>query len=134
MCDLTSGCINMFSCFMSYILGWSKNSIGLLATEIYSTSVIKKQSNNSQDHVLFPLSIELIEVTLVNNIVQISGAEFHSTSSVHCIVCSPPQVKSPSIIIYPHLPFSIYPQPPPIPRNHYTLVLVSFSYKMGFYI
>ena len=31
----------------------------------------------------------------------VAGAEFYNTSSVHCIVCSPPQVRSLSITIYP---------------------------------
>ena len=51
----------------------------------------------------------LIGVTLVNKIIQVSGAQFYNTSSVHCSVCSPPQVKSPSITIYPPYP------PPPLP-------------------
>ena len=37
--------------------------------------------------------IGFIMVTLVNKIIRVSGAQFHNTSSVHCIVCSPPQVK-----------------------------------------
>ena len=40
---------------------------------------------------------------------QVSSAQFFNTSSVHCIMCSLPQVKSSSITIYssynlPHLP------------------------------
>ena len=62
------------------------------------------------------LFIEFIGVTLVNKIIQVSGAQFYNTSSVHCIVCSSPQVKSPSFNIYPsytllhlHLPTSPAP-------------------------
>ena len=40
-------------------------------------------------------------VTLVNKIIQVSGVQFDNTSSAHCVVCSPPQVKSPSVTIYP---------------------------------
>ena len=43
--------------------------------------------------------IEFIEVTLVNKITEVSGAQFHSTLSLHSIVCLPPQAKSPSITI-----------------------------------
>ena len=39
----------------------------------------------------FFLFIEFIGVTLVNKIIQVSGTRFHNTSSVHCIVCSPPK-------------------------------------------
>ena len=49
---------------------------------------------------LFFLFIEFIGVTLVNKIIQVSDTQFYNTSSVHGIVCSPPQVKSPSITIY----------------------------------
>ena len=41
---------------------------------------------------LSPPFIDCIGVTLVNRIMQVSGAQFHNTSSVHCTVCSPPQV------------------------------------------
>ena len=48
---------------------------------------------------------------LVNKIIQISGAQFHKTSSAHCIVCSP-QVESPSIAI--NLPFTVPYLPTPL--------------------
>ena len=58
-----------------------------------------------------------IGVTLVNKIVQVSGAQLHNTSPVYCIVCSPPKVKSSSITIYsplyPHLPL-----PPSFPSGN----------------
>ena len=54
----------------------------------------------------FFLFIEFIGVTLANKIIQASGAQFYNTSSVYCAVCSPSQVKSPSITIYPPIPFS----------------------------
>ena len=44
--------------------------------------------------------IELIRETLVDKIIQVSGVQFSNASSVYCIACSAPQVKSPSIIIY----------------------------------
>ena len=40
---------------------------------------------------------EFIRMTLVNKIIEVSGVQFSNTSTVHCIVCSPPQVKSPFI-------------------------------------
>ena len=50
--------------------------------------------------------IEFIGVTLVNKIIQVSGSEFYNTTSV-CLLCSLPQVKSPSITIYlPPIPSS----------------------------
>ena len=53
--------------------------------------------------------IEFVGVTLVNKIIQVSGAQFYNTSSVHCTVCSPlpPHPKSslcPSPFSAPHLP------------------------------
>ena len=53
---------------------------------------------------LFFLFFGFIGVTLANKIIQVSGAQFHNTSSVHCMACSPPQVKSPSVTIYPSSP------------------------------
>ena len=49
---------------------------------------------------------EFIGVTLVNKIIQVLGAQFCCTSSVRCIVSSPSQVKSRSIIICPPYPSS----------------------------
>ena len=63
--------------------------------------------------VLFFLFIEFIGVTVVTKIIQISGAQLHSTSCVHFIVCSSPQVKSPSV--------TIYMPPPTTPSNHHTV-------------
>ena len=37
------------------------------------------------------LFIEFIGMTLVNKIIQVSGAQFHNTSSVYCIACLPPK-------------------------------------------
>ena len=56
-------------------------------------------------------------MTLVNN--YIGFRCFYYTSSVYCIMCSPPQVKSPSLTIYhPHtlLPF------PSV--NHHTVICI----------
>ena len=57
------------------------------------------------------LFIEFVGVTLVNKILQVSGAQFYYTSSVYCTVCSPPQVRPPSTTTYPPYP----PPPPPTP-------------------
>ena len=51
-------------------------------------------------------------MTTGNKIIQVSGAQFHNILSVLCIVCSPPQVKSPSITVYP-----LY-TPLPLPSTH----------------
>ena len=47
---------------------------------------------NPHDH--FLIFIDFIGVTLVKKIMQVSGAQFYNTSCVHCIMCSPPQVRS----------------------------------------
>ena len=65
---------------------------------------------------VFFLFIEFIGVILVNKIIQVSGAQFHNTSSVPCIVCSPPQLTSPSITFYPHYTL-FHHLPPPFPSN-----------------
>ena len=54
-------------------------------------------------------------MALVNKIVSVSGVQFYNTSSVHCIVCSPPQVKSPPITIHPLSTLFPLPHPPPFP-------------------
>ena len=43
-------------------------------------------------------------MTLVIKIIQVSGVQFYNMSSLYCIVCSPPQVKFPSITN--HFPFA----------------------------
>ena len=55
-------------------------------------------------------------------IIEVSGAQLYSTSFVHCIVCSPCQVKSVSITIYP--PFTLLHRPPSLlpPSNHHSIV------------
>ena len=67
--------------------------------------------------------IEFIGMTLVNKFIQVSGVQFYNTSSVYCIVYSPPQVKS-SIIIYPSLPSSTSPSSPFPYGSHCTVVCV----------
>ena len=62
--------------------------------------------------VFYDFLIEFIGVTLVNKIIQVSEAQVYNTSSVHCTVCSPPQVKSPFITIYLPIPSSTTPTPP----------------------
>ena len=66
--------------------------------------------------------IELIGVTLVNKIIQVSVVQFYNTSSVHCIVCSPPQVKSPSTTS-PTLPH---------PNNPHTVVHIHEFFPLFF--
>ena len=59
----------------------------------------------------------------------VSGVQSHNISTVYCTVCSPAQVKSPSITIYPPLPFSTYPLPPfPL----VVTILLSVSMKIIF--
>ena len=53
--------------------------------------------------------IECIQVTLVNKIMQVSGAQFYNTSSVYCIVCP--------VSVHHHLSL-LYPPPPSPPYNH----------------
>ena len=52
--------------------------------------------------------------------------QFYNTSSVHCIVCSPHKIKSPSITIYLPIVSSISPIPlPPFPSgNHHSVVCI----------
>ena len=71
----------------------------------------------------FFLCCEFIEVTLVNKVIQVSGAQFNNTSSVHCVVYSPPLLKSPSTTIYPM--HTLCPSPPTI--TMLLSVFMSFS-------
>ena len=64
------------------------------------------------------LSIEFIRVTLVSKIIKVSGAQFYNPSSVHYILCLPPQDKSPSITIYPPIHVSSSPNPNPLGSHH----------------
>ena len=67
---------------------------------------------------------------LVNKMKLVSGAQFHNMSSVHCIVCSPPQVKSSSITIYTPMPSYTYPSS--ASGSHPTVVWMSFSLCFSF--
>ena len=66
----------------------------------------------------FFLFIEFIGVTLVNKIIQVSGAQFYNISFVQSTVCSPPQVKSPSITIHLPHPLLYYPHFSPQKSPH----------------
>ena len=62
----------------------------------------------------FKKIIEVIGVILVNKILQVSDGQFYNTSSVPCILCSPPQVRSLSITVSSPLPIShLLPPFPP---------------------
>ena len=88
-----------------------------------STGTYSREGECGLFYFPFLVFIECIGMTLGNKIIQVSGAKFYPTSSVHHTVCSPPQVKSPSITLYPSIPSSTSPHLPP-PSNHYTLVCV----------
>lgn len=75
----------------------------------------KVEHSNEEVWWNFFLFIERIGVTLTDKIIQVSGAQFHTTSSVHCTVCSPPK---PSLL--PSL--SSYTPPPPLRPAVTTLV------------
>ena len=77
---------------------------------------------------LFILSIESIGVSQVNTIIQVSGIQFYSTSSAHCVVCSATQVKSHSI--HDHLSSHTFLQFPGIT----TLLSVSMSFLYLFFL
>ena len=78
----------------------------------------------------FFLFIEFIAVKLVNKIIYLSGAQFHNTSSVYCLVCSPPKSSlHPSTFILPE------PLPPPsisLPLAITTLLSASMSFIFFF--
>ena len=68
---------------------------------------------------LFPISTSLflslfIEFIGVNwfTTIQVSGVQHYNASSVHCTVCSPPQVRSPSGSTFP-VPLPPHPGQPP---------------------
>ena len=56
--------------------------------------------------IYFKIFIEFIGVTSINIIVKVSNVQLCNASSLYCIVCSPPKVKSPSTTIYP--PFTLF--------------------------
>ena len=74
---------------------------------------IKTQIHLTPNSVLCFCFIKFIWVTLVNKIIQVSGVQFYSISSGHCIGYSPTQVNSPSITIYP----PCTPSLPPFPQQ-----------------
>ena len=76
--------------------------------------------------VIYLLLIEFIGVALINKIMLVSGTHFYNTPSVYCTVCSPPQVKSPSITIYPPFTLSYLP-PHPFPSGDQHTVCVQES-------
>ena len=71
--------------------------------------------------------LNLLGWHLVNNIKLVSGVQFYNTSSVYCIVCSSPEVKSPSITVYLLIPSSTSPY------SFFPLVItILFSVYMSF--
>ena len=75
--------------------------------------------------------IEFIGVTLVNEIIHVSGIQFYNTSSVYCIVYSSTKVKSPFVTIYP--PFSSSTSLTHFPSsNHNTVVSVYEAFLFFF--
>ena len=77
--------------------------------------------------IIFCLFSEFIGVTLVNKIIQVSDERFYNTSSVHCVVCLSPQVKSLPVSIYPPYTFLHLLLPPFSPVN-ITLLSVFTSF------
>ena len=74
----------------------------------------------------FKKIIEVIGVILVNKILQVSDGQFYNTSSVPCILCSPPQV---SLCPSPfHPPFPSPTSSHPFPLAVATLILRSMSF------
>ena len=73
---------------------------------------------------------EFIGVTLVNKIIQVLGAQFYSTSSVHCIVHFPPQV----ISVHHHLsPYSLVYLPLPLLHSNHHIVVCVYEYFLHFF-
>ena len=69
-------------------------------------------------------------MTLANEMIQVSGVQFYNASPVYCTVCSPPQVKSPSITISFYRLSTLFHSPTPSPSsNLHTVVCVcEFSF------
>ena len=53
------------------------------------------------------LFVKCIGMTSVNTILQVSGVQFCNTSSICCMVCSPPEVKPPSALFL-YIYYNIY--------------------------
>ena len=66
--------------------------------------------------------LNLLGWHLVNNIKLVSGVQFYNTSSVYCIVCLSPQVKSPSVTMCPLCTLFYLPPPPSPSGSHRTVV------------
>ena len=85
----------------------------------------------------FTFLIEFIVVTLFNKIMQVSGVQFCNTSSVYCTVCSPPQVKSPFITLYPSTLLDLSHPPFPLVSPYcclclYVVVLKGLNLPISF--
>ena len=84
---------------------------------------------------LFSPFIEVVGVTLISKITQVSGADFHTCTlyPVPCTVCSPPE----SVSVHRHL--SLHPplcSPPPPPTTSLafpTVLSVSMSFSLFFF-
>ena len=63
---------------------------------------------------------------LIKLLIKLSGVQFYNTSSAYCIVCSPPQLTSPSIPIYPPIASSTSLTAFPSGNHHPVVSAVSF--------
>ena len=69
-------------------------------SKVLGTEVIFKKLNLVLYITFLFFNFKFIRVTLVNKIIQVSSVQIYDLSSVYCVLCSSPKVKSSSITIY----------------------------------
>ena len=104
-----------------YLPGWNKCSNGLKIWTILF-EIFRSTENRYRC-----LKLNFLGVPLGNKIIQVSCIRFYNTSSVYCIVCSPPQVMSPFIPRHLCLP-------PPLPFPLAITMVLSVSMNLSFFL
>lgn len=102
--------IQSYLYFSVLIQSYLRNNISIVLFPSVLISILTFFSEKFQLHFSFPpdlslfyfsiFRIKFVRVVLVNNIMYISGIQLYNTTSIHAIICSPPEIQTSFITLY----------------------------------